>query len=102
MDDLEFPQFAQGDLSEELMNIAGLVSLAGMMGEARILLELLKEHAHDFMLHLNDDGDYCLHLPNIHGDNHGLVHDNLNHLLVAGMAHTLRYIHTIQSSASNN
>lgn len=102
MDDIEFPRFERGDLSPELFEIAGMTSLAGVFGQADILIELLREHAHDFMLHVNEDGNYCLHLPHIFGDEHSLVHDNLMHLLVAGMSHTLRYIHTKQSSARYN
>ncbi len=101
-EEIEFPHFSVADLPEDLAQHAGIVSIAGVLDDVHVQLEVLKEVAVNFMLHTKSDGRWCLHLPEIFGEEEALVHSNLCHVLTAGVAFSIKYILDRRTEASLN
>lgn len=100
---LNFPQFKPGDLPADLFEDAGVASIAAVVGDVDVQLEHLRRLALDIMLHTTEEG-WCLHLPNINqfGEEHGLRHPDLSHLLVAGTAFAIKHIADTRRASTLN
>jgi hypothetical protein len=93
----------------DLFDIRTMADLAMMMGDTGKLMDLLRQHAEEFMVHteeIDDERLWCLHLPHILGEGEEkdpvFRSDNLNHVLYSGVVKSVEHIWFIRQAANLN
>lgn len=96
-------------LDLDLFDLRTMADLAMMMGDTRKLMELLREHAAEFMVHteeVDDENLWCLHLPHILGEGEEkdpcFRSEDLNHVLYSGVVKTVEHLQFFRDASRMN